>query len=72
MLRKKMTNTLKLKAKIMENGHTITSLAKKISLSKPALSQKINNKIKFSQNDIKNIVNELNLTGDDVKEIFLN
>ncbi len=66
-----MTNTLKLKAKIIENGYTITSLAKKIRLSKPSLSQKINNKVKFSQTDIKDIVNELNLTSDDVKDIFL-
>lgn len=67
-----MTNSVKLKAKIMENGFTITSLAKELKISKPTLSQKINNKIKFSQDNIREISRKLNLTSDEIKEIFLN
>lgn len=68
----KMTDTNKLKAKIVENGFTITSLSKEIKMSKSLLSQKINNKIRFSQSDIKKIAKVLDLTGEEIKEIFLN
>lgn len=67
-----MTDTNKLKAKIIENGFTITSLAKVLNTSKPTLSQKINNKIRFSQTDIKKISEKLQLTGQEIKDIFLN
>lgn len=67
-----MTDTNKLKAKIIENGFTITSFAKVINTSKPTLSQKINNKIKFSQENIRDISQKLNLTGEEIREIFLN
>lgn len=66
-----MTDTIKLKGKIVGNGFTITSLAKKLKTSKPTLSQKVNNKIKFSQEDMREISQILNLTGDEIKEIFL-
>ncbi len=67
-----MTNSLKLKGKIIENGFTITSFSKELNMSKPTLSQKINNKIKFSQENIRQISKKLNLTGEEIKEIFLN
>lgn len=67
-----MTNSLKLKGKIIENGFTITSFSKELNISKPTLSQKINNKIKFSQENIREISQKLNLTGEEIKEIFLN
>lgn len=67
-----MTDTNKLKGKIIEKGFTITSLAKCLNTSKSTLSQKINNKIKFSQTDIKRISSKLELTGEEIKDIFLN
>jgi len=67
-----MTNSLKLKGKIIENGFTITSFSQELNMSKPTLSQKINNKIKFSQENIRQISKKLNLTGEEIKEIFLN
>ncbi len=67
-----MTNSLKLKGKIIENGFTITSFSKELNISKTTLSQKINNKIKFSQENIREISQKLNLTGEEIKEIFLN
>ena len=67
-----MTDTNKLKGKIVENGFTITSLAKKIKTSKTTLSQKVNNKIKFSQTDMRTLSKVLCLTGDEIKDIFLN
>lgn len=67
-----MTDTNKLKAKIIEKGFNITSLAKELNTSKSTLSQKINNKIKFSQKDIREISKILNLTGEEIMIIFLN
>lgn len=67
-----MTDSTKLKGKIAGNGYTITSLAKELHMSKPTLSQKVNNKIKFSQDNIREISKKLNLSGDEIKEIFLN
>lgn len=66
------TDTRKIKAKIIEEGFTITSFAKAIQMSAATLSQKINNKIKFSQKDIKIISEHLDLTPAEIKEFFLN
>lgn len=67
-----MTNVNKLKSKIIERGFTVTSLAEKLDISKTTLSQKINGKIKFSADDIKNIDNILGFTSNEIREIFLN
>lgn len=67
-----LTNTNKLKSKIVENGFTITSLAKILNTSKTTLSQKANNKIKFSTYDLKEISRVLKLTPEEITEIFLN
>lgn len=68
----KMTNTNKLKAKMIEYGFTIMSLAKELGISKTSLSQKVNNKVRFSQQNIRDITRLLNLNGSDVIDIFLN
>lgn len=66
-----MTDTLKLKGKIIEKGFTITSLAKHLGISKPTFSQKVNNKIRFSQDNIKDISKALELTSEEITTIFL-
>ena len=66
-----MTDTNKLKAKIVEKGYTITSLAKSLKTSKPTLSQKINNKIRFSQDNIREISKKLELNAIEIRDIFL-
>ena len=67
-----MTNTNKLKAKIVENGLTMAMLAEKTNMSKASMSQKINNKFSFSQSDIRAITELLELSGEEIREIFLN
>lgn len=67
-----MTNSNKLKAKIAEAGLTMTELAKRLKMSSATFSQKVNGKIKFSQEDIRNIDKELNLKPEEIREIFLN
>lgn len=66
-----MTNVNKLKAKIAEEGLTMKELAEKINVSSATFSQKASGKIKFSQEDIRKIDKELNLTSDELREIFL-
>ncbi len=66
-----MTNTNKLKAKIIEKGFTIKSFANELGISKSTLSQNINNKILFSQERIKEISKKLDLTPTEISDIFL-
>ena len=66
-----MTNTNKLKEKIAERGLTMKELAENINISSSTFSQKVSGKVKFSQDDIRKIDKELNLTADELREIFL-
>lgn len=66
-----MTNTNKLKAKIAERGLNMKELAENINISSSTFSQKVSGKVKFSQDDIRKIDKELNLTADELREIFL-
>lgn len=66
-----MTNVNKLKAKIAERGLTMKELAENINMSSATFSQKTSGKIKFSQEDIRKIDKELDLTSDELREIFL-
>ncbi|MBQ9425686.1 MAG: DUF739 family protein [Erysipelotrichaceae bacterium] len=50
-----MTNSLKLKARIIEKGYTMTSLAKLIGISFQSMSYKVNNKREFNQTEIASI-----------------
>ena len=65
-----MTNSNKLKAKIAEVGLTMAELAKNIKMSSATFSQKVNGKVRFSQEDIRKIDKELNLTPEEIKDIF--
>lgn len=66
-----MTNSNKLKAKIAERGLTMKELAENINMSSATFSQKVSGKVKFSQDDIRKIDQELSLTTDELREIFL-
>lgn len=46
-------------------------LAENINISSSTFSQKVSGKVKFSQDDIRKIDKELNLTADELREIFL-
>ena len=65
-----MTNINKLKAKIAERGLTMKEFAENINMSNATFSQKLSGKIKFYQDDIRKIDRELDLTSDELKEIF--
>lgn len=66
-----MTNSNKLKGRIIAEGYTLETFAKKLGICSSTLSLKINNKVKFLPDDIKKSSEILHLTPDEIKEIFL-
>lgn len=65
-----MTNTLKLKALIMERGFTQEEVAKHLGISVQSLNAKINNKREFKASEITIMIDLLKIT--DVSAIFFN
>ncbi|CDZ74839.1 putative transcriptional regulator [Peptoniphilus sp. ING2-D1G] len=67
-----MLNILKLKGKIAENNLTMSSLAKKLDINRDTLYRRLrNNGEKLFLKDINAIIKILNLSYEDVIEIFL-
>jgi 3'-phosphoadenosine 5'-phosphosulfate sulfotransferase (PAPS reductase)/FAD synthetase len=65
----KMTNTLKLKAAIMESGFNQRQLAETLGMTIATFNYKVNNKSEFKASEIKKLCEVLNIT--DVNTIFL-
>lgn len=63
-----MTNTLKLKALMVEKGFTQEQLAKKLGISEQSLNYKINNKREFKASEIQALTKILDVQ--DVDLIF--
>lgn len=57
-----MTNTNLLKAKIIENGFTVGSIAEKIGISHTSMSYKLNNKREFTASEMQKLCIALNIT----------
>ena len=60
-----------LKSKLSLRERTQRDLAKALGLSEVSTNKKVNGTIKFSLNEVKKIKEYLNLTNDEVDEIFL-
>ena len=67
-----MTNKNLLKSKLALKGYTQKVVARKILMKEPTLTQKINNNQPFRTEEIAKIKKILNLTNDEVVEIFIN
>lgn len=64
-------NIQKLKAKIVEKGWTIAYFCEKIGISSATFYRKVNNDgDSFTIGDARKIVDVLDLSGDDAKDIF--
>ena len=61
-----------LKSKLSLRERTQRDLAKALGLSEVSTNKKVNGTIKFSLNEVKKIKEYLNLTNDEVVEIFIN
>lgn len=60
----------KLKAKMKEKGFNQTMLAKAIYITDPTLTSKLNGRTDFNLTDLRLIVKALELTSDELFEIF--
>lgn len=66
-----MTNTLKLRALLIENNLTNEDVAKQLGISKQSFSMKINNKREFKASEINKLSALLNLSNTcDIMPIF--
>lgn len=65
-----MTNSLKLRSVILEKGFTQDQIAEKLGISSTSLNYKINNKTEFKASEIKKLSEILELTQDQVNDIF--
>ena len=69
---KKMLNRRLLDSKMALKGTTQRSLAKYLKKSEVVINKKFQGYLKFSVDDISKIKDYLNLTNDEVVEIFIN
>ncbi len=69
-----MTNINLLKSKLILRGYSdfTAALAEMLQISYGAASKKLNNKSEFKQSEIAILTEKLELTADEVKEIFVN
>ena len=65
-----MTNTMKLRAAITENGLNQEQVAKMLGLSLNTFNYKVNNRYEFKASEIKKLIVLLHLSCDDVMKIF--
>ena len=70
MVKKKMTNTSKLKAKIVENGLLQEQVAMQLGMTSATFNYKLNNKTEFKGSEIKMLIVILHLTADELMAIF--
>ena len=61
-----------LKSKLSLKEKTQKDLAKALGLSKVSVSKKVNGLLRFSLPEVKKVKDYLDLTNDDVVEIFIN
>lgn len=66
-----MVKTLKLEEKIKESGLKKAYIAKQLGMSPFTLTRKINNRAKFDIEEASLIAKLLNLTANEVQQIFL-
>lgn len=60
----------KLRGKIIEKYNSITAFAQAFGVSQNTFSKKMNNRVKFSANDIIKIVNMLDIPESEINEYF--
>jgi hypothetical protein len=60
----------KLRGRIREKVGTENDFAKAIGMGRSSLSQKLNNRVEFSQNEIKNAVVVLEIEDKDIPDYF--
>ena len=65
-----MTNTAKLKAKIVEKGMVQEEIAQALGMTIATFNYKVNNKREFKASEIKRLSEHLSRTAEEVNTIF--
>lgn len=65
-----MTNTLKLKGRIIEEGFNLTTFADAIDMTPPSLRAKINGRSEFKASEIKKVCDILAIPMADIPSYF--
>jgi len=65
-----MTNTNKLKGRIVEKGYTLARFSDILGLSRPAFRKKINNAADFRSSEIERICALLDISRIDIADYF--
>lgn len=65
-----MTNSGKLKGRIIEKGFTLSSFAETIHISRPCLRKKINGIVDFKASEIEKICSALEISNVDLCNYF--
>ncbi|MBE6555771.1 MAG: DUF739 family protein [Ruminococcaceae bacterium] len=65
-----MTNTSKLKGRIAEKGHTLTSFSGAVGISRPCLRKRINGFADFKVSEIERICTVLNIAKAEIGDYF--
>ena len=63
-------NFQKLRGRITEYYGNIGNFAKELDLSRASLSLKLNNKVKFSYDEVVTIIDKLHISPEEIKDIF--
>lgn len=70
-VKKKHTDTVSIKIKMLEHNLTSKDVAEKLGISKQALSYKLNNKQDFKVSEIWDLAKLLELTDGEIVRIFI-
>lgn len=70
MMNNKMTNSAKLKGKMVESNLNQTWIAEQLGMTLATFNYKVNNKTEFKASEIKKLSEILHLTNDEVNAIF--
>ena len=64
-------NEIKFKMKLLEMNCTVKDIADTLEISSQAVYKKLNGETRITVDDLRRIKNKLNLTDEEVSEIFL-
>lgn len=70
MVNNKMTDSAKLKGKMVEGGLNQTWVAEQLGMTIATFNYKVNNRTEFKASEIKKLSEILHLTNDEVNTIF--
>lgn len=70
MVNNKMTNSAKLKGKMVESNLLQEQVAMQLGMTSATFNYKLNNKTEFKASEIKKLSEILHLTNDEVNAIF--